>query len=282
MVFLQKLAGPLLIGYLLNLCLLGVLFVQVFIYSVAFNKPNARDNIGLKLIVYVVVCLEVIQSAFILRDAFVTFAEEYGTPTRLNNIQFTWLTMPVLSGLVSCIVQSFYAFRIHVLAGSSYVLPTFIVLLAVTQCVASIAVGIDEHNTHESNVFTQVGVVGNYIWPIVSTICDIIIVFAMTYYIMKTNRRLNDSHTGRRSPQPTNIILCRALHLTVETGALTATISLLYFVLWFFYPLYYYHMTFAFIMGKVYANSLMVAFNSRVLISDLRDNPRFLGNIESV
>ncbi|KAF9451105.1 hypothetical protein P691DRAFT_663869, partial [Macrolepiota fuliginosa MF-IS2] len=237
------------------------------IYSVAFN--NTRDNIGLKLTVYVVLLLEVTQSALILRDAFVTFAEKYGTPTQLGDVQFTWLTMPVLNGLVGCIVQSFYAFRIYVLAGNSYVLPAFIILLAVTQCVASIIVGVDEHKAHGLDLLTHLG-----IWPIVSTACDVTIVFAMSYY-------LSDSRTGKRSLQPTSTILCRALHLAVETGALTATISILYLVLWVFYPLDYYYMTFAFIMGKVYANSLMVIFNSRVLILDLRDNSRFSDNSES-
>lgn len=35
-------------------------------------------------------------------------------------------------------------------------------------------------------------------------------------------------------------------------------------------------------MGKVYVNSLMVIFNSRVVISDLRDEPRLVEMLESV
>lgn len=69
------------------------------IYSLAFNKPKSRDNIGLKFLVYTVLLMEIIQSAFVIRDAFVTFASKYGNPAKLGNVEFTWLTMPVLSGI---------------------------------------------------------------------------------------------------------------------------------------------------------------------------------------
>lgn len=272
----QKMAGPLLFGYLLNLCLLGILIVQVFIYSVAFNKPNSRDRFGLKLLVYIVLFLEVLQSAFILRDAYVTFAETYGNPGDLGEVRFTWLTMPVLGGVVGCIVQSFYAFRIHVLAGHTYVLPMFVVLLALTQCAASMAVGIDEYYHQQITDLSRVGKVGNYIWPIVSAACDVTIAVATSYYLVKVSKQLRDSQGGNTSSRPTRTILGRTFHLAIETGTLTATFSLIYLGLWVTYPMEYYYTTFAFILGKVYANSLMVIFNSRVLISDLRDEPRFI------
>ncbi|KAJ3565243.1 hypothetical protein NP233_g7755 [Leucocoprinus birnbaumii] len=298
----QKMAGPLLFGYLFNLCLLGILLVQVFIYSVAFNKRNSRDKFGLKFLVYIVLFLEVLQSVFILRDAYLTFAKTYGNPGGLAEVRFTWLTMPVLGGTVGCIVQSFYAFRIHILAGrglQAYVLPIFIILLAIAQCAASIAVGIDEFYQQEITYLSRVGEVGNYIWPSVSAACDVLIAVATSYYLIKVSKQLKDSKGADTSSRPTKTILGRTFHLAIETGSLTgrsnitleirrnlrvppATFSLVYLALWMAYPKEYYYTAFAFVLGKVYANSLMVIFNSRVLISDLRDEPRFIENVNTM
>lgn len=118
---------------------------------------------------------------------------------------------------------------------------------------------------------------------------------------MRINETLKDSQSGRKSSsRPTRTILGRALYLSIETGALTgavfpiimsilpqlieikATLSTLYLILWSQFPHEYYHMAFAFIMGKIYANSLMAIFNSRVVVSDLRDEPRFIDSMDSI
>lgn len=43
--------------------------------------------------------MEMLQSALIMRDAFVTFVYGFGDQSELGNVKFTWLTMPVLSGI---------------------------------------------------------------------------------------------------------------------------------------------------------------------------------------
>jgi hypothetical protein len=60
-----------------------------------------------------------------------------------------------------------------------------------------------------------------------------------------------------------------------------ASLSTLYFILWFSYPENHYYMAFAFVMGGIYANSLMVVFNSRTMISDRRAERQFVDDVEA-
>lgn len=60
-----------------------------------------------------------------------------------------------------------------------------------------------------------------------------------------------------------------------------ASLSTLYLILWFCYPANHYYMAFAFVMGGIYANSLMVIFNSRTMISDRRAEPQIVNDVEA-
>ncbi|TFK32876.1 hypothetical protein BDQ12DRAFT_658665 [Crucibulum laeve] len=155
-------SGPLNIGYLLNWGLFGVVSVQVYMYYLAF--PN--DKPFIKRLVYDIFCMETIQSIVIARDTFVTFASGFGDPNAIADVHLLWLTISLIV-IVACIVQLFYAFRIHVLSKKK-VLPLIIVTvstlaslddimrcsrdniaypqLALTQCGAGLSAAVIIHN----------------------------------------------------------------------------------------------------------------------------------------
>ncbi|KDR82255.1 hypothetical protein GALMADRAFT_59863, partial [Galerina marginata CBS 339.88] len=130
-----------LIGYILNWGLFGVLSMQVYAYYLAF--PN--DRVGYKFLVYGAYMLEAAQTFLFTSSAFKTFVFGFGNPSVLDEIDILWFSIPIMSGLVAFISQTFYAYRITVLAQTKY-LAGLIMLLACFSLAGSIALGVEMKN----------------------------------------------------------------------------------------------------------------------------------------
>jgi len=248
-------AGPLLIGYLLSWGLYGTLSVQVYIYYLAF--PN--DRLACKILVYGVHLIETLQAILVCHDAFASFVRGFDNFEVLTDMHFVWLTMPVLSGIVAFFVQLFYAFRVMTLSKSK-VLSSFIALLAVTQVTGALVSGIE--GIREGNLLrltSRLEYVSHGVFDITSGVCDIVIAISMAFYL---------SRMDSGSVKSTHAIVSKIIRLVVGTGALTAAVAItdisLYYsgtgkpTAWFLPPVI--------LLGRLYSNSMMVIFNSRVEI----------------
>jgi hypothetical protein len=65
------------------------------VYYLAF--PN--DKIRIKCLVYGLALVEVVQTAFMSHDAVVSLGLGFGDPSALNNINFSWLTVPLTTSV---------------------------------------------------------------------------------------------------------------------------------------------------------------------------------------
>ncbi|TFK32873.1 hypothetical protein BDQ12DRAFT_565492, partial [Crucibulum laeve] len=92
------------------------------LYYLAF--PN--DKPFIKYLVYGIFCMEIIQFIVIARDSFVTFASGFGDAKTVTGVHLMWLTMSLMSAIVGCIVQLFYAFRIRVLSTAKVLSPIIV------------------------------------------------------------------------------------------------------------------------------------------------------------
>lgn len=247
-----RIAGPLLIGHLLNWSLFGVLSMQVYMYYLAFpNDPTLS-----KALSFGVYFFEAVQTFLLTQSAFHGFAEGFGNLIFLDEIGTIWFSVPVMSGIVAFVAQVFYAYRISILAQSKIV-ASFIVFLAVVQLGGAIATGIQSKQAVFNSKFLGTkSFITTGIWNGGSALCDVIIAICMTFYLSRRN-------TGMMQTQ---LLLKKIIRLTIETGSLTAVIALLNFVLALLpgHPTYY--MATAGILGKLYSNSMMVVFNSRMKI----------------
>ncbi|KDR77670.1 hypothetical protein GALMADRAFT_138739 [Galerina marginata CBS 339.88] len=243
-------AGPLLIAHLLNWGLFGVLSMQVYLYYLAFPK----DRIGIKIPVYAAYLLDATQTFLLTRSAFRTFALGFGNPSVLNEVDILWFG-DVLTGLISFISQTFYAYRIGVLFHKPY-LAAVIMLLAVVSLTASIVSGVQAHLAGLfSELLRKDTLIVAGIWGGGSALCDVLIAVSMTYYLKRHEAGF----------QRTDALLERIIRLTVGTGSTTAAIAILGFLL--FFPVHTtYYQTVVSVQGKMYSNSMMVSLNSRMKI----------------
>lgn len=121
---LTKSTGPLILGYLANFFLFGVLTAQVYYYY--FSFPN--DKACYKIVVAIVYILELLQTIIISHDAFESFGLRFGNFSSLDHIKHIWLGVPIISGIATCIVQVFYAYRIGVLSNTRVIPCTIVVV----------------------------------------------------------------------------------------------------------------------------------------------------------
>ena len=105
--------------------------------------------------------------------------------------------------------------------------------------------------------------------------CDVMIAVSMTFAVSDFVRADSDSLMTvvfqltryDTSFRKTADLVNKLIRLTVETGALTATIAVVDLILFLAVPNTDYHITPALILAKLYSNSLLVVLNSRIRIS---------------
>ncbi|KAK0222792.1 hypothetical protein EDD85DRAFT_1027972 [Armillaria nabsnona] len=247
----ERLSGPLVVAYLLHWGLFGTLSVQLYLYYLAFPK----DRKSTKYLVYGGYIIEFVQTMLFTHDAFATFGYGFGDVEALTRVHFYWFTVPIMSAVVVCVGQVFYAYRIFMLSKSRIV-PLFVICLSLTNSVAAIITGaycfptgsITELNNRKMSI--SVG-----IWCVASALCDIIIA------LMRSN-------TGFRR---TRILVSKLIRLTIETGTVTAVVVLLGLVLFFVFPHQTFYGTASAILPKLYANGILMVLNSRIRIVGGRD-----------
>ncbi|KAJ3566549.1 hypothetical protein NP233_g6930 [Leucocoprinus birnbaumii] len=255
---LVKIAGPILVADILAWGLYGVLAVQVYIYFLAFP----RDRTASKWLVVIVFLLETAQVIVIARDMFESFAKGFGHPDAITALNLSGFSAPIIAGTVGFLVQLFYAYRIKVLSDR-HIVPLIICFLAVVQLVGAFISGIRGFIGKDVRFLNTItDRVGHGLFNATSAACDIVIAVAMSYYLPKLDSGVRASTHAR---------VRRIIRLVVGTGSLTAAVAIIDQILFEAFPGTGYFLTPAFVIGKLYSNSMMVIFNSRVEFNSEKD-----------
>ncbi|KAH9945912.1 uncharacterized protein BXZ73DRAFT_95432 [Epithele typhae] len=242
------LSGPPLLGHLFNYGLFGILSAQVVHYHLSFSS----DPFRLKAFIYGLYLVEWVQVILITHDAFQVYGAGWGNFAALNSPQWLWFDIPVMTALVSATVQCFFAWRIYALSGSR-IISVFVVLVALMQAGGGVATGIQVGPLLNNNaLIQQTAETGLIIWLGGSAACDIIIACSMSFLLLRQRRGLASDK-----------LLSRIITLSVETGIVTASFATLDLTLCMVFKHNNLHMLPAFMLSKLYTNSLMLTFNNR-------------------
>ncbi|KAK0480961.1 hypothetical protein EDD18DRAFT_1363566 [Armillaria luteobubalina] len=252
-----ELTGPFVVGGLLNWGLFGTLSVQLYLYYLAF--PN--DRRFTKCLVYCIYVTELVQTTLISHDVFSAFGYGFGDMDALTRENFYWLTVPIMNAVVASVGQVFYAYRIFVLSKLQ-IFPILIICLSLIHCVASILTGIYAFQagniTKLDNLKMHIAV-GTSCGT--TALCDILIAVCTTYYLMSSTTNFYRTRT----------LVTKIICLTVETGSVTAVVSLLSFIFFIGFPHQTFYIIPALLEPKLYANSIYMVLNSRFQIIGGRD-----------
>ncbi|KAK0459004.1 uncharacterized protein EV420DRAFT_1270063, partial [Desarmillaria tabescens] len=231
-----------LLGHFFNWCLFGALSVQVYIYYLAFPK----DRRWTKCFVLFIFSIELLQTFLATRDAFRAFASHWGDKSELNDFGLMWLSVPVLGSIISCTAHSFFAWRVYAMSGKFWITGV-ILTVSLVQVGAGIWTGVlarkfrlfsDLHKRVSKAVIVMLGG---------SALCDVIIAGSMIYYLKQSTSGFN----------PHSAPLYKFVRMVVQSGALCATVSIIYIVLFCVYQDNNFHSAPGLTLSKLYSNCLL-------------------------
>jgi len=205
--------------------------------------------------------LETTQTILCTHDAFNAYAKGYGNLTALGSAQLEWLAVPIFSGIVSCAVQMYYGYRLQLLSGSKP-LGLVIAAIALTQGTSAIVQGVQAFFIGNFADLASKAFVSCIIWLAGSATCDVLIAISMTFVLLRKDTQIPQTHA----------MITRIVRLVVETGCLTALAATIDVTLFLSFKHQSYHACVALTLAKLYSNSLMVIFNSRLRIVDGRNS----------
>ncbi|KAF8893036.1 hypothetical protein BD779DRAFT_1138497 [Infundibulicybe gibba] len=258
---LSDLAGSLVLSYLFNLGLHGILCAQVYNYYIAFPL----DRVAIKCLVYGIFWLEVAQTLMVSHDAFNTFGTGFGQPRAVDDIHLLWLTAPVTGGLVACTSQLFFSYRINRLSGS-WIIVILIVALSLASGAGALATAIYMHTKRDFHTVVM-GPEGKRIqialslWCAGSALCDLLIAASMTYLLSQRDTGFHYTH----------VLITKLMRLIIETGMATAATAVVGIALFVTHNLYFIIPTLT--ITKLYSNTILAIFNNRMHIVGARNNP---------
>ncbi|KAJ7814360.1 hypothetical protein B0H13DRAFT_2381816 [Mycena leptocephala] len=260
---------PMLVGTLVNWGLLGTLFVQVYVYFLAFP----RDKLSFKLIVGFVVIAEILQTLGDTRDAARIFGEGWGNLQALELVGWAWFSVPIMESTIGCVGQLFFAWRIAIF-GKSWYIPAVIAAVTLFQFGAGVWSGvlILRAKTFEELQFHSLKVPAVRLTPGLQRQLFAIWSSSPPPPSTCTNGgpEVQSDNTSRSLPDS------QAAQVTVETGVLCALFALVNLYLFVSYSGGNNHLGICIYLSKVYSNSMMVVLNSRAHIghdSCRRDKP---------
>ncbi|KAF9048664.1 hypothetical protein BJ165DRAFT_1042350 [Panaeolus papilionaceus] len=253
----DKSAGPLLLGILLNCVLFGVLTIQVYTYRRAF--PN--DRICSRILVHVVFSLEIAQTGMVIATAWRHFVDRFGDVSDLDQVYLTPISVPLVSSIVAFIVQTLYALRIRTVC-QTFISPISVIMLSLVQLGGGIAMSVITFRAGAfSDIDPKLHLVTATIWNGSSALCDMIISGSMVCYLRKFTSGMILS---------TKKITDNLIPMFIQTGTLTVMIVIANLILSLLVlprvtPAYY--QVTSTIISKTYASTMLAVFNNRIKLA---------------
>lgn len=250
------LTGPIFMGTLFGWCFLGILITQVYVYFVCY--PD--DSRGLKCLVAGLFVLELVQTTLMTHYGWVMLIGNWGSNTENMGLPWSAATFSPMIGLISMIVQMFFAWRIWVLrVATNYprvaqTVSILIVAIAMLQGCAGIYGGISFGVVRTFDKMASLTWIVE-LWLGGSFACDVLIAASMIAIFAEAGRGSPWGHTSTM----VNKLVIHA----IETGAVTALTALLDLLLFELFKNTSIHQAVASVLGKLYTNALLASLNGR-------------------
>ncbi|KAJ7045905.1 hypothetical protein C8F04DRAFT_453434 [Mycena alexandri] len=247
------LTGPLVLGYMFQFCLYGILIVQVYLWSEAFPK----ERTGIRALVWAMFLLESIFTLFCTIAAWNQYGPGWGDTDTLVIIDWSWEPLPALNGVLAGVAQSFYIWRIWSLSKKLW-LPVMIGLVMATQVTVSFYYGIvvSVEGRGVDKLFALTPEIT--LWLTATAATDVLITGSLVWIFSRQKQNTNFKRTSS--------LINRLIRYSVETGAVTSAGALIEVILWLTSHQFNIHFIFFLILGKLYSNMLMATLNARAPI----------------
>ncbi|KZP26295.1 hypothetical protein FIBSPDRAFT_928731 [Athelia psychrophila] len=248
--------GLILIGVFLSLMLLGIVISQVFTYYQNYE----RDPLWLKWFVAVMFALDLLSSVLAIAWMYQLLIDNWGQIAAFTQGDWLLAADPMLAGIVACMAQCFFAWRIYVLTSSRWLTAIIACCAVVTAC-GGIGTGIAVLWVKKYTLFLTFKQI-TVLWLVSAAVGAIGITISLTYHLRRR----------KGSFEATDKVLDRIIQLTIQNGFFTAIVAITDVCMYLAVPLPY-HMALSFLMPKLYSNTILSSLNAR------KDIRRDLANV---
>ncbi|KAJ7048470.1 hypothetical protein C8F01DRAFT_1179498 [Mycena amicta] len=245
--------GALLVGTLCSYILLGVTTTQCYLYFGRFPE----DTLGLKLLVGFVWLIEMAHAGCIGHVVYDYAVLNYGNPRSLLGKMPVSLGLSiVLGGIITALVQGFFAFRIWTLAPNKFVriVPILLWISAFVYVIASFAgTALSIPSASIPAFIKQYGWLLLVPW-VINLINDNVITIALVLLLL-ANRT--------KGFNKTTALVDKLIKWTIETGMITSIFSILNLAFYEKETSNFIWVGIQFVKARLFANSLLASLNSR-------------------
>lgn len=248
------LTAPFFVASLLNCLFLGTLIVQVYIYSISYPL----DIVGLKVIVYGLFVLDILQTIFGTHATWYYLISKWGNPTDLFKFPWSFTGVLITNSITSAAVQNYFSARIWKLKRTwlARSIAVLIMLVALMQSISNITAAAELAlvDNNDPNLTTSVKI-SFLIATSGSFVADTLIAGCQIAILWEAHSKSSFKHT--------ETIISKLVFRTVETAAVTAIVSLVWLILYITKPNTFLAVPSVFMIGKLYSNVLLANLNAR-------------------
>jgi len=246
------LIAPFFFGVIWNWFLLGMLFLQLYIYTLRRRK----DRVYIKALVTLIIAMDLTETGLSTHGAYQVLVQFWGMEDITIHAPKTFILLPMWDALIASFVQSFFAWRIWVMGSRTYrkFLAPFIFILALLQSAGALVATVLEEGQDNQLSLSKVNK-GYLIWLVTNVIVDVVIAATMITILRDAKSASHFSNT--------QTILSKLMRQVVTTGAITATIVSITLGLFVHKNMNNFFATPGYILGKLYSNSLIANLNAR-------------------
>ncbi|THV03385.1 hypothetical protein K435DRAFT_962543 [Dendrothele bispora CBS 962.96] len=239
--------GPIFIGWMFNVFLLGILTVQGYVYLKTYRK----DRLWMKIFVVALLTANFLNTGFIAAYLYKTLVIDFGDVAQVLQLHWLIATDPILTGSVALCVELFFSWRIKVLTGSTVAAGVILVPTAAGFVGSMITASLIKPNVQFIHIIKfKVSVI---VWLMGGVLSDLMITTILVAYL----------HSNKRGFKASDELIDRIIRSTVQTGLLTSVVASLDLVSYLIFPTEGFHFIFNMPLIKLYSVTLMSSLNSR-------------------
>lgn len=250
--YLDHTLGAVFIGLLMTVALYGVTCMQ----TLSYYRHNQRDGPSLKLFIFILWVLSTLHLCLIASTMYINLVTNFGNIGSSLKVAWMMAAMVIVSALIEFAVRCVFIIRIWKLSDQNrpIVVIAMILNLAVLG-VASYFTWKALHTKFYSTLFDAHEWV-MYAAFTLDSVVDIAITGSIALFLWR-------KRTGFAS---TDGVMMTMIKFAINTGVLTALISVMVLVTFLAIRHSYIFMTFYFLIAPIFHNSLLITLNARELM----------------
>ncbi|PFH48780.1 hypothetical protein AMATHDRAFT_64599 [Amanita thiersii Skay4041] len=248
--------GAALIGAIVSAMMYGITNLQTYFYYMTYPKDSLQN----KLLVCAVWVLDTLQMALVSLSIYHYLVTNYSNPAALAIGHWSLFASIAVNVTIAVISQCYFTVRIYRLCSERWRLwvTTFIALVVIAHFALGIETVVFMFIKKEFIKLADITLVAAMPFALFAVLSDIFVAVALCIL-------LHGSRTGMRS---TNALISTLIIYAINRCLLTSVVAIVEVIVFAAAPKSLWFVGIDFVIGKLYANSLLATLNSRNAVRD--------------